>query len=85
MYLFIFFTKTQTEGVSPENDPNGQWPFFTVLDAIATGKTVVITNPGNSNNLSTVEESDNGDVITAEIADEPAAPDQLSSGIFSFL
>ncbi|EFX61727.1 hypothetical protein DAPPUDRAFT_258324 [Daphnia pulex] len=29
-----------------EEDPNGVWPFFTVLDAIATGKTVAITSPG---------------------------------------
>jgi len=28
-----------------EEDPNGVWPFFTVLDAIATGKTVAINSP----------------------------------------
>nr|CAH0101759.1 unnamed protein product [Daphnia galeata] len=38
--------RAQTEG-PVEEDPNGAWPFFTVLDAIATGKTVAITStPG---------------------------------------
>ena len=36
------FKLSQTEG-PVEEDPNGAWPFFTVLDAIATGKTVAIT------------------------------------------
>lgn len=36
--------KVQAEGPM-EEDPNGAWPFFTVLDAIATGKTVAITSP----------------------------------------
>lgn len=35
----------QAEG-PVEEDPNGVWPFFTVLDAISTGKTVAITSPG---------------------------------------
>ena len=40
------FKLSQTEG-PVEEDPNGAWPFFTVLDAIATGKTVAITSiPG---------------------------------------
>ena len=32
------------EGTTDE-DPNSSWPFFTVLDAIASGKTVTITSP----------------------------------------
>jgi len=36
--------KGQVEG-GLEEDPNSSWPFFTVLDAIAMGKTVTITNP----------------------------------------
>jgi len=34
----------QMEGTTHE-DPNSSWPFFTVLDAIASGKTVTITSP----------------------------------------
>ena len=29
-----------------EEDPNSSWPFFTLLDAIASGKSVAITSPG---------------------------------------
>lgn len=43
-----------------EDDPNGVWPFFTVLDAIATGKTVAITNSGNTSFSATPNESGSG-------------------------
>lgn len=45
MSIITFTSYLKAEG-SVEEDPNGVWPFFTLLDAIATGKTVAITNPG---------------------------------------
>ena len=59
IFLKITFKENNENPVEEDEDLNEAWPFFTVLDAIATGKVVTLTSHSHleSAKLSTSQES----------------------------